>query len=84
MIKCWEFEPKNRPSFQELHHNTSSYSKRIAGYLDISNPFTGSERSKTYPELEEDMPDPGIAIQVYPPSLKTSHMSKLGEGDTQF
>ena len=84
MIKCWEFEAENRPSFQELHKNMSRYSERIAGYLDMSSPFTRSEWSTTYGEVEEDMPDPGIPIQVYPPSLKTSHKTKLGEGDTQF
>ena len=77
MIKCWEFKPEDRPSFQELHGNMSSYSEKIAGYLDMSNPFMGSERSTMYDEVEEDMPDPGIPIQVYPPSLESSHMTKL-------
>ena len=43
MMKCWEFEPQNRPSFQELCKNTSSYSERIAGYLVVSiKPFKGA------------------------------------------
>ena len=89
MIKCWEFEPQNRPSFQELHKNTSSYAKKIAGYLDMSyNPFEGAggnELQRKEEEKEEEeakgMPDPGIAIQVYPPSLEMLHFGN-GENTT--
>ena len=77
MIKCWEFEPQNRPSFQELHKNTSSYIARIAGYLEVSyNPFEGAGgntlqgKEEEEEEEEESLPDPGIAIEVHPPSLK--------------
>ena len=86
MIKCWEFEPENRPSFQELYKNTSSYSERIAGYLEVTyNPFEGAGGSTVQGKEEEEeeeeekgVPDPGIAIQVYPPSLKMLH---FGNGE---
>ena len=42
MRKCWEMDPKDRPTFKELHTNTSQYMERIAGYLEIQfNPFAG-------------------------------------------
>ena len=75
MMKCWEFEPQNRPSFQELHKNTTNYIERIAGYLEVTyNPFKGARgnrvQGKEDKKEEEDvksMPDPGIAIEVHPP-----------------
>ena len=75
MNMCWEFEPQNRPSFQELHKNTSSYIARIAGYLEMSyNPFEKSGGNTLQgKEKEEGLPDPGIAIEVHPPSLKMLH-----------
>ena len=67
MIKCWDFEPENRPSFQELHKNTSSYIARIAGYLEVTyNPFEGAGgntlqgEEEEEEEEEESLPDPGI------------------------
>ena len=42
MMKCWELLPENRPSFKELHENTSRYIEHIAGYLEMGfNPFAG-------------------------------------------
>ena len=42
MMKCWEMVPENRPTFKELHINTSKYIERIAGYLELGfNPFLG-------------------------------------------
>ena len=84
MIKCWEFEPETRPSFQELHKSTSSSAKRISGYLDLSyNPLEGAGVNELQEKEEEEeeakgVPDPGIAIQVYPPSLKMLH---FGNGE---
>ena len=40
MLQCWEPVPERRPSFHELHTNTSKYTEQIAGYLEIGfNPF---------------------------------------------
>ena len=42
MRKCWEMVPDNRPSFKELHSNTSKYTERISGSLEMGfNPFAG-------------------------------------------
>ena len=90
MVKCWEYEPENRPSFQELHKSTSSYSERIAGYLEMSvNPFKGAgdnavkEEEETGEIEEYDVADPEVAIQVYPPSFKKSHFGS-GEESTHL
>ena len=69
MIKCWELKPEERPSFQELHDNTSSYAKKIAGHIEMTyNPFEGADGNTLQEKEEEevrDMSDPEIAIQVY-------------------
>ena len=90
MIKCWEFEPQNRPSFQQLHKNMSSYCGKIAGYLEMSfNPFKGAggnagkEEEETEEKEEDDITDPRVAIQVYPSSFKNSHFGN-GEESTQL
>lgn len=84
MIKCWQYEPEDRPSFEELHRSISSYTKRIAGYLDMSFHSTegeGTEESEGLQGEEEDaMPEQGRVIQVYPPSLKKSRFSDGGNG----
>ena len=85
MVKCWEFEPENRPSFQELCKSTSSYIERIAGYQEMSiNPFKGAadtvvKEEEEIGEKEDDIADPGIAIHVYPPSFKKSHFGSAEE-----
>ena len=47
MWKCWETSPDDRPTFKELHKNTSKYIEHIAGYLEMGfNPFAEGERVK--------------------------------------
>ena len=36
MLKCWEVEPNNRPSFCDLVKSLSKSLGIIAGYIDIS------------------------------------------------
>ena len=51
MKKCWEMIPEKRPSFKELHTNTSQYIEHIAGYLDLGfNPFTAAKRVRSVAE----------------------------------
>ena len=92
MIKCWEYEPEDRPSFEELHKSISSYVKRIAGYLDMSFYPTEEEGRNTTKEAEEEdeevgeeeaMFGQGRVIQAYPPSLRKSHFGD-GEKSTEL
>ena len=81
MIKCWEYEPGYRPSFQELHKSTSRYVERIAGYLEMSFYSTEGKESnatKEKEDREEEEEDNTISetqkfVQMYPPFLKVSH-----------
>ena len=51
MMKCWEMEPDNRPSFSELQANTATYLEKIANYLEIGfNPFVKVEQCETIVE----------------------------------
>ena len=60
--------PDDRPSFKDLHTNTSKYTERIAGYLEMGfNPFAGVNRVKsTVVENEEVEFKSAVAIQVIP------------------
>ena len=77
MMKCWEAAPDNRPSFKELHKDTSKYTEQIAGYLEIGfNPFAGVEGVTTTskenePKDKEDRVECTVSIQVIPPSVDT-------------
>lgn len=89
MIKCWEYEPDDRPSFKELHNSISGYVKMIAGYLDMSFCPTEGEERNTAKEKEEEeeeeeaMFEQGRVIQAYPPSLKKSRFED-GEMSTEL
>ena len=65
--------PDDRPSFKELHANTSKYTERIAGYLEMGfNPFTGANRVKSTVEKEEGGFESAVTIHVIPASVDTS------------
>ena len=76
MRKCWEMDPKDRPTFKELHTNTSQYMERIAGYLEIQfNPFAGrgTVQSPVVDERETEEEKGGfdaeVKIKVTPASV---------------
>ena len=35
MLQCWEFDPKNRPTFSNLVQSLSQSLETMAGYMDI-------------------------------------------------
>ena len=37
MLKCWNSDPKERPSFSALVNFISGFAEKTAGYLDVSN-----------------------------------------------
>ena len=37
MLKCWNSDPKERPSFSALVNSISGFAEKTAGYLDVSN-----------------------------------------------
>ena len=41
MLQCWEFDPKNRPTFSNLVQSLSQSLEAMAGYMDIGA-FGGS------------------------------------------
>ena len=70
MRKCWETSPRHRPTFKELHSNTSKYIECIAGYLDLGfNPFNFKKRVE---EDEERVFESPVAIQMTPASVETN------------
>ena len=44
MLKCWNSDPNERPSFSTLVKSISGFAEMTAGYLDVSNfnPFEAS------------------------------------------
>ena len=43
MRKCWESEPRDRPTFRKIYSNISQYIAQLADYLHLaigSNPFS--------------------------------------------
>ena len=64
MLKCWEKLPDNRPTFKELYTNTSKYTERIAGYLEVEfNPFTG-EREEPSTHLSQNCGEEDPSVEV--------------------
>ena len=83
MTKCWEYEPGNRPSFQELHKSTSTYIKKMAGYLRMS--FYSTKEEESYPtkgkeEVLEDKtmsePEKLFKCTLHPWKCHTLEMAK--------
>ena len=37
MLKCWNSDPDERPSFSTLMNSISGFAEMTAGYLDVSN-----------------------------------------------
>ena len=74
MRKCWEMAPHDRPSFKDLHTNTSKYTERITGYLEMEyNPFAGVKSTvDKETEEEEGEVESAVAIVVTPASVESS------------
>ena len=84
MLKCWNSDPNERPSFSTLVNSISGFAEITAGYLDVSNynPFeanitaatTGAENGHIQTEEECDthvggpLDNPPIEINVQCPS----------------
>ena len=49
MLKCWNDDPNERPSFSSLVKFISGFAEMTAGYLDISNynPFEANMPTST-------------------------------------
>ena len=89
MFKCWNSDPKERPSFSALVNSISGFAEKTAGYLDVSyyNPFeaniptatTGGENCDDQTEEERDnnvgipLDDPPVVINVQCPSENGSY-----------
>ena len=82
MLKCWNSDPKERPSFSVLVNSISGFAEMTAGYLDVSNynPFeaanittatAGGEHSDDPTEehvFGAPLDDPPVVISVQCPS----------------
>ena len=64
MLKCWNSDPNERPSFSALVNSIAGFAEKTAGYLDVSNynPFeanittatTGGENGDVQTEEERN------------------------------
>ena len=84
MLKCWNSDPNERPSFSTLMNSISGFAEMTAGYLDVSNynPFEGNVSTATpgvengHIQTKEDcdnnvgvpLDDPPVVINVQCPS----------------
>ena len=84
MLKCWNSDPNERPSFSALVNSISGFAEKTAGYLDVSNynPFEanvstatpGAENRDDQTEEEHDanigvpLDNPPVEINVQCPS----------------
>ena len=84
MLKCWNSDPNERPSFSSLVKSISGFAEMTAGYLDVSNynPFEaniptatpGAENPDVQTEEEYDanvgipLDNPPVEINVQCPS----------------
>ena len=84
MLKCWNSDPNERPSFSALLNSISGFAEKTAGYLDVSNynPFEanvstatpGAESCDDQTEEERDnnagvsLDNPPVEINVQCPS----------------
>ena len=57
MLKCWNSDPKERPSFSALVNSIPGFAEMTAGYLNVSNyiPFEASIPTGTPGEENSDM-----------------------------
>ena len=49
MLKCWDSDPEDRPSFTKIRSNISKALQSMSGYLDMS----AADTPKVPPTLDE-------------------------------
>ena len=79
MLKCWNSDPNERPSFSTLTKSISGFAEMTAGYLDVSNynPFEANV-SKCYSSVGVPLDNPPVEINVQCPSEdKSLHNGSL-------
>ena len=80
MLKCWNSDPNERPSFSTLVKFISGFAEKTAGYLDVSNynPFEASiptatpggenrdDTTEEKPDTNDDVPlnNPPVEVNV--------------------
>ena len=77
MLKCWNSDPNERPSFSTLVKFISGFAEMTAGYLDVSNynPFEASIPTAT-PGGEngdaqaEEEPDTNVGVTLDNPPVE--------------
>ena len=78
MKSCWEIVPNDRPSFKALHMNTSKYTERIAGYVDMNyNPFAGRNVKKEKRGDTNEYGFESVSLKVVPPSVEMAEVHSL-------
>ena len=57
MLKCWNSDPNERPSFSALVNSIAGFAEKTAGYLDVSNynPFEANITTATTDEENCDV-----------------------------
>lgn len=86
MLKCWNSDPIERPSFSALVNSISGFAEMTAGYLDVSNynPFEanitkGDDQTEEERDANVGVPldDPPVVISVQCPSEDESSRDDL-------
>ena len=87
MFKCWNKDPKERPSFSALVNFISGFAEKTAGYLDVSNynPFeanistatTGEEHGEIQTKEEHDT-NVGVPLDDLPVEMNVQSPSDNG------
>ena len=71
MLKCWNSDPNERPSFSTLANSISGFAEMTAGYLDVSNynPFeasipTATTDGENHDDTTEEKPDTNVGLSL--------------------
>ena len=77
MLKCWNSDPNERPSFSTLTKSISEFAEMTAGYLDVSNfnPFEANVSNATPggengDDVTEKKPDTNDDVRLDNPPLE--------------
>ena len=79
MLKCWNSDPNERPSFSTLAKSISEFAEMTAGYLDVSNynPFEASIPAATtdgenHDDTTEEKPDTDDDVRLDNPPVEVN------------